>query len=91
MPFVSCVCAGTLERAGGQGVHHALGIIFSPQVVSIAHRVAQVLRVAFNNDRHGGSNDARPSSVEFHVRAHFSGLVRTRAVQVNTITFFRLF
>lgn len=85
------LCTGTLERAGGEGVDHAMGTVFSPQIVSIAHRVAQVLLVAFNNDRLGSSNDAQQSSVELHVRTYISGLVRNRAVQVNNNTHIYLF
>lgn len=60
-----------------------MGTVFGPQIVSAAHRVAQVLRVAHDNDRLGGGDDARQGPVELHVRAHIAGLVRPRAVQVN--------
>lgn len=79
------LCAGTLERAGGEIVDHAVGIVFSPQIVSIAHRVAQILRVAFNNDRLESSNDAQQSSIELYVRSYISGFVGTRTIQVNNM------
>jgi len=72
-----------LERIGGEDVDHAVGNIFSPQIVSVAHRVAQILRAACNNDRLAGSNDARKSPVKLHVRGHIVGLVGHHAVQVN--------
>lgn len=86
-PLFCTVPAGTLERAGGQGVDHAVGAVLGPQVVPIAHRLAQVLRVAFNTDRHARPNDARQTAAELHVRAHIVRLVRSRTVQVNIIYF----
>lgn len=76
-----------MERAGGEGVDHAVGIVLGPPVVSVAHGLAQILRAALDSHRFGGGNDAQPGPVELHVRAHIAGLVRHRAVQV-TIVFF---
>lgn len=44
------IYTGALERTGGQGVDYAVGTFFSPQIVSVAYRVAQILRVALDND-----------------------------------------
>lgn len=74
---------GTLERTGGEGVGYAVGAVFGAQIVSAAHRVAQVLRVAHDNNRLGGGDDARQGPVELRVRAHITGLVRPHTVQVN--------
>lgn len=77
-----------MERAGGKSVDHTVGIVLGPPVVSVAHGLAQILRNALNSHRFGGGNDAQRGPVELHVRAHISGLVRHRAVQVNIVFFY---
>lgn len=80
--LINIIDTGTLERAGCQTVDHAVGIVFRPQIVSVAHRMAQIFRVAFNNDRLCRSEYAQQSPVELHVRAHIFGLAGYRSVQV---------
>lgn len=85
---VTAFCfAGTMERVGGEGVDHAVGIVLGPPVVSVAHGLAQILRAALDSHRFGGRNDAQQGPVELHVRAHIAGFVRHRVVQVNIVFF----
>lgn len=77
------ITLGPLERIGGKDVDHAVGNIFSTQIVFVAHRVAQIPRVAFNNVRLGGPDDARKGPVELHVRADIVGLEAPHTLQVN--------
>lgn len=74
-----------MERAGGEGVDYAVGIVLGPPVVFVAHGLAQILRTALDSHRFDGGNDAQPGPVELHVRAHIAGLVRHCAVQVNIV------